>query len=161
MHDTTTLVEMRQDSRKRGVSDSRTYTLEFWMLMIELGETFGWKQIGATYVATPIKKSKDPEFLKHDYVPGVWRDAKRVEAKDAARWADALGAARASPHLYNMTKARRRSMGQPNGDVDIRNRRLDAAFLKAMDDFIGRLHEGAFSFAAEGASAESTASSLK
>lgn len=143
------IVELRHDSRKRGDSTRRTCTLEFWTLMIELGHAFGWKEDGATYVAIPIRRNKVPDHLKRDYTPGIWRDAKRVESNDAARWGNALGAARISPHLDNMTKTRRTSMGQPNTALHIRNRRLDAAFLTAMDEFIRYLHDGAFTFAAE------------
>lgn len=152
-------VELRHDSRKRSDATRRTCTLEFWTLMIELGRTFGWKQDGATYVSIPITRKKEPESRKRDYSPGIWRDAKRVESNDAARWGDALGLARLSPHLDNMTKSRRTSMGQRNAEIHIRNRRLDAAFLASMDEFIRYLHDGAFTFATEDRFDSPTASS--
>lgn len=144
----TTMVELRLATSKQGGSERFACNLEFWNLMIELGSTFGWKPLGATYVATPIKLARQPEARKRDYEPGPWRDAKTVEAQDASRWANALSGAKASRHLRNLTKDHLSARAQPNGDVDICNPKFDAEFADAMDEFIHYLHKGAFSFAA-------------
>jgi hypothetical protein len=143
-----TMIEMRLEVRKQGGCERFSCNLVFWTLMVELGEAFGWKPFGSTYVATSIKGVRGPQTLRHDYEPGVWRDAKRIETQDASGWADALSAARASPHLNNLTQSHRSSIGQQHSDADNHDRKSDAAFLEAMDEFIQYLHKGAFSFAA-------------
>lgn len=143
-----TIVEMRLTTRKQGGSERFACNLKFWNLMVELGTTFGWKPLGATYVATPIRQAPGSEARKRDYEPGTWRDAKIVEAQDASEWANALSGARESSHFEKLTKLRCDSIGQPNRKVDIRNPKLDAAFAESVGEFIQYLHKGAFSFAA-------------
>lgn len=78
--------------------------LPAWELLRELGQAFGWQPQGTTYVLPAKSKVEAP--ARRDYQPGNARDHKKVEADDAMAWAQALQAARASPHTAAMIEAR-------------------------------------------------------
>ncbi|HYM34002.1 MAG TPA: hypothetical protein VET48_01335 [Steroidobacteraceae bacterium] len=140
-----TMVEMRLEARKQGGSERFACNLEFWNLMLELGEAFGWKPSGAAYLAAPVRGIQKLQSVRHGYQPGAWRDSKLVDVADASGWADALDTARASPHFDKLTTLRRDSndasaVEYGKGEHD------DTAFFAAMNEFIQYLRKGAFSF---------------
>jgi hypothetical protein len=142
-----TMVEMRLVARKQGGCERFSCNLVFWNLMLELGEAFGWKPLGAAYLAAPVKGIHEHQSVRHGYQPGAWRDAKLIETDDASGWANALSTARASSHLGNLTRSHG-SIEQSIDEYGRHSQRDDAAFLAAMDEFIDYMHKGSFSFAA-------------
>jgi hypothetical protein len=107
-----------------------------WEFLCDLGQTFGWRPRGATYVMSSRQGTQPPATLRHNYQPGGMQDCKQIEADDAVEWASALGAAKHSLYLSGMIRAHaalERSAEQP--------------LLDLLDEFIDFAHAGAFVFA--------------
>lgn len=135
MKDTIELVrEITQFERPESYSCS--YLV--WDFLRELGETFGWRPAGTTYVAPPKRKIEIP--VSRNYQPGDALDRKRVEADDAMAWAKALETARHSPHFDAIAKA---STAASAADADALVARLSAE----TDEFARFAKGGAFTFA--------------
>lgn len=139
-------IEMRLLVRRQGGADRFYCSLSFWDFMINLGETFGWKPRGSSYVLTSIRVSPKTQAFKHDYRPGARRDAKVVDHEDAIRWANALALARASRHLSHMIAARYANE-KPIRPADTDGDDSEQSIGSLMDNFIVYLRKGTFSFA--------------
>lgn len=100
-----------------------------WELLWELGQAFGWRPKGTTYVLPARSKVEAP--ARRNYQPGSVEDHKHVEAEDAMAWARALQVAKLSPHSAAMIDAR--SAGELLPGV--------------IDEFIEFAYGGAFEFA--------------
>ena len=107
-----------------------------WEVLLELGETFGWRPLGATYLVPAKLKVTSP--ARQNYQAGGALDYKRVDAEDAMAWAGALEGAKNSPALIGMLTARSAAIG--NG--------VTAESLRSLiDEFIQYAYGGAFTFA--------------
>jgi hypothetical protein len=114
-------------------------SLDEWELLRELGQTFGWRPKGVTYVAPPGRKIVAP--AQRNYQPGEWLDRKWVDADDARAWGQALHLARQSSHMEAMITARCAGAGE-----DVGRRRHDH-LLSVVDTFAEFTGAGAFEFA--------------
>jgi len=128
-------VSMARASTEPGGRDRFACSLSSWNLLLQVAESFGWKQRGTSYSSSRPAFIESP--VRHDYQPGDSRDQKRVEMSDALSWAIALNEARHSPHLAAMIAA---------STID---EAVDAPFSVVMDEFIAYAFGGAFSFARE------------
>jgi len=115
-----------------------------WNLLIELGNTFGWKSLGTSYM--PGTLTLMPEHpTRHDYLSGDRLDSKLVDAADAHSWASALLEARSSPHLTALLSDRFPS-STPLTDAANDIPDAQTAFLAAMENFISYALCGSFEF---------------
>lgn len=133
------VIEMFRDAPGSSTVARFSCSLNAWELLRELGETFGWRPKGATYVAPPGRKIA--ARAQHNYQPGDFRDRKWIDADDAHAWADALRIARRSSHLNAMIEARTKAGGGGDSEEE-RN-----AVLALIDRFVDFSADGAFAFA--------------
>lgn len=146
------IVQMVRENTGVGGRDSYSCSAAAWALMVEIGETFGWKPSGTTYLPARGAHSAD-SAVRHNYQPGDDRDYKRVEADDSISWATALREARRSPHLAAMIGARADLLSLPVNATSEEGRSVAAApfvavpFVAVMDEFIEYAFGGPFSFA--------------
>ncbi len=138
------MVSMVRDSTEAGGRDRYSCSASDWALLLEIGKTFGWKPSGSTYLPAP-KASATDATVRHDYKPGDRKDYKQIDALDAIGWAQALSAARRSPHLAAMIDSR--SGASP---VTEETSAANARYLALLDEFIAYAYGGAFSFALTG-----------
>lgn len=132
-------------------ADTRlTCTLPDWNFVRDLGQTFGWRPAGTTYLPQRGQRLR-PDPIKHDYQPGDRRDRKCVEAADAALWAAALDGARSSPFISDMlrTSARGQDGSDATSDHTLR-------FLSQFIEF-ARLGSFTIAFRSDGEHAEPSA----
>lgn len=137
------MIEMVRDAVERGGRDRYACSLSAWNLFRQLGETFGWRPQGTTYI--PAAGSKQQQLARHDYSPGVAEDSKRVESEDALAWARALEKARSSSHLHvliSQTIADSSAGAASAAETEQARTRLEAT----LDEFIEYTYSGAFSF---------------
>jgi hypothetical protein len=144
------IIEMFRGSSESKEPASFTCSLGTWELLWELGQTFGWRPKGATYVAPPGRKISTPAL--RNYHPGEALDRKWVDADDALGWAAALDVARKSPHLDAMLNARHAGHGSDPADAD--RSRFE------VDRFIEFARNGAFEFAVAEAAPDHAASDM-
>jgi hypothetical protein len=130
-------VELFRDAAESQGRDLFSCPAELWELLVELGETFGWRPLGTTYLVPPKSKVVTP--ARQNYQAGSAQDYKRVEAQDAIAWAGALDGAKRSPHFIAMVSARSAAIGGGSSE---------AALLSLIDEFIQYVYGGAFTFAA-------------
>ena len=117
-----------------------------WELLLELGQSFGWKPAGTTYMPARVKEVPDAA-VRHDYRPGDTRDRKCINGEDALVWARALSEARHSPHLDTLLGSRPApTVLAESASVD-QVRSANAPFTVVMDEFIEYAFAGPFSFA--------------
>jgi hypothetical protein len=133
------LIEMFREAPEWSSLARFSCSLPTWQLLHELGETFGWRPTGTTYVAPPGRKITAP--AQRNYQPGESRDRKWVAAEDARDWASALQVARRSSHLQAMIHARSVTAGGPMGERD------RDELISLIDRFIDFAQGGAFEFA--------------
>lgn len=129
-------VELFRDAAESQGRDRFSCPVELWQLLLELGETFGWRPQGATYLVPPKLKVATP--ARQNYQAGSILDYKRVDAEDAIAWAGALESAKDSPHFIAMVSAHSAAIGGAT----------EAALLSLIDEFIEYVYGGAFTFAA-------------
>jgi hypothetical protein len=109
-----------------------------WELLWELGQAFGWRPKGTTYVLPAKSKMETP--ARRNYHPGTVHDHKQVEAEDAMAWARALEVAKASPHTAAMIEARAAALIDAGaGGTEL--------LPGVIDEFIEFAYGGAFEFA--------------
>ena len=145
-------IEMFRGSAKSKDPPGFACSLELWELLWELGQTFGWRPKGATYVAPAGRKISTP--ILRNYDPGAALDRKWVDAGDALDWAAALSVARQSPHLEAMLDARCAPAGGVGGCE-----RDQLPFV--IDRFIGFASNGAFEFAVADPASEQPAEDIR
>jgi len=148
------IVELVRDSRETGGRDRFSLSSDAWLLLLEIGATFGWKPNGTTYLRKPTNKASTPRSIAdaastaiHDYLPGSGHDYKRIDADDAAAWARALDAARRSPHFAAMLGDRSRPVVLEGDTSNDKTRSVNAPFTVTMAEFIEYAYGGAFAFA--------------
>lgn len=130
-------VELFRDAAESHGRDRFSCPGAVWDLLLELGETFGWRPLGTTYLVPPKSKVTTP--ARQNYQAGDPIDYKRVETEDAIAWASALEGSRHSSHFIAMVSARSAAVGAA-GSVD--------SLLSLIDEFIEYVYGGAFTFAA-------------
>ena len=133
------LIEMFREAPESSSLVRLSCSLQRWELLRELGETFGWRPKGVTYVAPPGRRIAAP--VQRNYQPGDSRDRKLVDAEDARAWASALQVARSSPHFDAMIEAQCVTAGER---IEERERDELHSFV---DRFIDFSRGGAFEFA--------------
>lgn len=139
------LVKMVRNSIEPGGRDHFSCSSYAWELLLEIGETFGWKSLGTSYV--PGDFAIVPNNLaRHGYRPGDPQDSKLVDATDAIQWAKALSEARASPHLAAMIGDRPLIVALHATATAEELRSMNAAFTTTMDEFIAYAFGGEFEF---------------
>jgi hypothetical protein len=129
---------------KTGQRDRLAVADAAWQLLLELGETFGWKPHGARYQG---KSRQESDQTRHNYEPGASNDLKYVDAEDAGEWAGALRAARDSTHLHRLVGLR---LGQANhapSALPADTVSGEARFAAVLSEFIDYASAGGFSFA--------------
>lgn len=148
------IIELVRDSSAMGGRDRYSLSSDAWLLLLEIGATFGWKPSGTTYLRQPAKKPSTERSTAdaklnavHDYLPGSCRDYKRVEAEDADAWARALDAARQSPYFTTMLGERPGIVVLSDGVSAEETRSVSAPFAITMAEFIQYAYGGAFAFA--------------
>lgn len=132
------VVAMVRDAAERHGRDRFSCSLPAWEVLRELGEAFGWRPSGTTYVVAVKAVIESP--ARHNYQPGDVLDYKRVEADDARAWAGALETAKQSPHFAAMIEARLGAMA-PGGAP------AEASLQSLIDEFIEYAYGGDFAFA--------------
>ena len=138
-------VNMARDSAESGGRDLFSCTSTDWRLLLRIGETFGWKPRGATYL--PVRGASVPDAtVRHDYEPGEPKDYKQVDAEDALAWAISLSEARHSPYLAALVSGETESTSSAQ-QRSARGTTAVNAFAPVMDEFIEYAFGGAFSFA--------------
>jgi len=142
------IVELRIEQSNSNM-ETHSCRLEFWNLMLSIGEAFGWKPLGTSYLPTSFKAARGQQTPRHDYRPGEWSDAKRVETEDASAWGAALRVALDSPHLDNMLLAQQGCGAAQMYADPYANPYQDGSDIRdSINDFIGLLQQGALLFAA-------------
>jgi hypothetical protein len=106
-----------------------------WEFLGDLGQTFGWRPRGSTYVTTTRQRSASSTAIRHNYQPGGIQDGKQIEAADATEWAGALGVAKHSSYFNGMIRAQAALMH--SGEEPLR---------EIVDQFIDFARVGAFVF---------------
>jgi len=129
-------VELLRDAAESHGRDRFSCPGAVWDLLLELGETFGWRPAGTTYLVPPKSKVTTP--ARQNYQAGDSLDYKRVEAEDAIAWASALEDSRHSPHFIAIVSARSAAVGG-GASID--------SLLSLIDEFIVYVYGGAFTFA--------------
>jgi hypothetical protein len=132
------IIEMFRGSAESKQPPGFSCSLKTWELLWELGQTFGWRPKGATYVAPAGRKISTP--ILRNYDPGAALDRKWVDAGDALDWAASLSVARQSPHLEAMLDAH---CAAADGLDGCERDQLPSV----IDRFIGFASNGAFEFA--------------
>ena len=132
------IVEMYRDAAERGGRDRFSCSVATWDLLQQIGETFGWRPGGASYVAKARRPLETP--VRRDYRPGDTLDEKRVEQEDAAAWAGALELAASSPHLPAMITARAAAIAGAGAQVTA------APLPGVIAEFVEFAYGGAFTF---------------
>jgi len=117
-----------------------------WELTMEIGRAFGWKPRGASYVRTK-RVDLSTTVVLHDYRPGDSRDLKCVDTDDAKAWANALIAARRSPHLAAMVSGRAGNAVLELAAMANAGKSVDLPINEVLDEFIEFALGGAFLFA--------------
>jgi len=133
-----TIVDMFRKAAAPGGRSRFSCPMAAWELLWELGQAFGWRPKGTTYVL-PAKSQLDAP-ARRNYDPGAVEDHKQVEAEDAMAWARALEVAKASPHAAAMIEARCAALvsaGKVAGGL----------LPGVIDEFIEIAYGGAFEFA--------------
>jgi hypothetical protein len=139
------IVSMVRDNAEPGGRDRFSCSSSAWELLIEVGQTFGWKSQGTTYRAP---NDENPEQdARHDYHPGSRRDFKFITRADATGWANALSEARKSSHLEAMIGQRPGPITLPPETSGEALSSANAPFAVVMDEFIQYAFGGAFRFA--------------
>lgn len=133
------VVEMYREAAEPGGRDRFSCSPPLWELLQEIGQTFGWHPMGATYVVPPQLKVEAP--ARRDYRPGPALHQKRIEQGDAAAWARSLELAKDSPHLAAMITARAAAMSA--GDAEAAAAALLPGIIK---EFVEFSYGGAFTF---------------
>ena len=131
------IVTMVRDAAERNGRDRSSCSLQVWDLMREVGEAFGWRPRGATYVnvAKPVIESP----ARHNYQPGDVLDYKRVDADDASAWANSLETAKRSPHFAAMMEARLAALAPGSA--------VEGQLQSLIDEFVEYAYGGDFAFA--------------
>lgn len=132
------IVEMYRDAVEPLGRDRFACSLATWELLQEVGQTFGWRPIGATYVAPAQLHVESP--ARRNYRPGSAPDQKRIEHEDAVAWASALELAKDSPHLAAMIMARAAAIKAADGPVGA------VRLPGVMEEFIEFAYGGTFTF---------------
>jgi hypothetical protein len=109
-----------------------------WELLWELGQAFGWRPKGTTYVLPAKSKVEAP--ARRNYNPGPVEDHKQVEAEDAMAWAGALAVVKALPHAAAMIEARAAALIDSGESIT-------ELLPGVIDEFIEFAYGGAFEFA--------------
>jgi hypothetical protein len=132
------VVDMFRNAAEPKGRDRFSCPVAVWELLAEIGETFGWRPTGTTYIQPVHSKVESP--ARRNYQPGNAQDHKRVHAEDAAAWAAALVKAKQSPHFTAMLRSRATTAVPSNAAA--------AELLPAMlDEFIEFAYGGGFAFA--------------
>jgi hypothetical protein len=129
-------IQLFRDAAESQGRDRFSCPAAVWELLLELGETFGWRPLGTTYQVPPKSKVTTP--ARQNYQAGDALDCKTVETADAIAWAGALDGAKRSPHFIAMVSARSAAIGGGTS-VD--------SLLSLIDEFIVYVYGGAFTFA--------------
>jgi hypothetical protein len=132
------VVEMYRDAAEPGGRDRFSCSVLLWELLQEIGQTFGWHPMGATYVAPPQLKVEAP--ARRDYRPGPPLHPKRIEPGDAAAWARSLELANDSSHLAAMITARAAAMSAGGAEI------ATALLPGIIREFVEFSYGGAFTF---------------
>lgn len=130
---TTTIVALRSSSQP----ETRRFlcSVTTWEFLSDLGQTFGWRPRGSTYVTTSKQRSPPPIAIRHNYQPGGIQDGKQIESADATAWASALGVAKQSSYFGGMIRAHATLVH--SAEEPLRN---------MVDEFIDFARVGAFVF---------------
>jgi hypothetical protein len=130
------VIEMFRDAAAPKGRDRYSCPTPIWELLWELGQAFGWRPTGTTYVM-PAKRTVEAP-ARRNYEPGSSQDHKKVEEQDAVAWARALEAAKVSPHAAAMIQARSAAReGETGGELP----------PGVLEEFIQFAYGGAFEFA--------------
>ena len=116
-----------------------------WDLLLEIGKTFGWKALGASYVPTDVEMTLNG-VTRHDYQPGDRQDSKLVNTADALAWATALSEAHASLHLAEMIGDSPPISTRHETDGAEDTRVINVSFATTMDEFMAFAYGGEFTF---------------
>jgi hypothetical protein len=130
------IVEMYRDAPEPGGRDRFSCSVSTWELLQEIGQTFGWRPMGAIYVAR-VQPKVDTR-ARRDYRAGGALDQKQIEREDAIAWASALQVARKSPHLAAMIAARGAATASTDAQV------AEALLPGVIDEFVEFAFGGAF-----------------
>ena len=133
-----TVVQMFREAAAPKGRNRFSCPMPAWELLWALGQAFGWRPKGTTYVLPAKSKVEAP--ARRNYQPGSVQDHKQVEAEDAIAWARALEVAKASPHAAAMIEARAAALagaGQAASEL----------LPGIIDEFIAFAYGGAFEFA--------------
>jgi hypothetical protein len=141
----TTLVYMMKLDAATGHRDRFSCSVPAWELLLDLGQTFGWKPKGTTYDAG--KSRPDIDRARHNYEPGERKDKKWVDVEDAEAWARALRSARDSTHLDTLIGLRPERAAHSNAATAEDTMSTEAPFAAVLDEFIEYAATGAFAFA--------------
>jgi hypothetical protein len=133
------IVEMYRDAVEPGGRDRFSCTVPTWELLQEIGQTFGWRPMGAIYVASASPKADSR--ARRDYRAGGALDQKQIEQDDAIAWATALELAKESPHLAAMIAARSAAIASADAPV------AEALLPGVIEEFVEFAFGGAFRFA--------------
>src|SRR5687768_16868869 len=93
------MIQMTRSARESKGRDLFACSNALWLLLQDLGETFGWQPQGTTYLTSGKQVPVLP--ARHDYNPGGSLDGKQVENDDALAWARALEAAQQSAQFHD------------------------------------------------------------
>ena len=143
--DTDHTVNMVRFSVEPGGRDQFSCSLSAWELLLELGNTFGWKSLGTTYVPSDLAVEFDNP-TRHDYLPSDQQDSKSIDALDALNWATALSEARNSPHLTAMIGNRPLIVTLRETAAAETLSSVSAPFITTMNEFIAYAFGGKFAF---------------
>ena len=143
---TTHTVEMVRDAAESGGRDRFSCTIAAWRLVFDLGQAFGWRPLGTTYL--PRAGSVPLISARHDYQPGERSDQKQVTADDAIAWAKALDNARRSSHFAAMIAMRLAGGAAVEDAPGEETHDAIAACADIIDEFIEYAYGGEFAFAA-------------
>jgi len=141
------IVELRIEQSHSSTMETYSCSFDFWNLMLSVGEAFGWKPLGTSYLPTSFKSVQGQQTPRHDYRPGEWSDAKRVGAEDASAWAAALRVALDSSHLDSMLTPYHGIANQAHTDLDADPYQDGTDIRDSLNDFAKLLQQGALLFA--------------
>jgi len=98
------IVDMVRGTPVSTTHDRFSCSVTSWDFLQELGQTFGWRPQGTTYIVPAKLRIEFP--ARHDYQPGDVLDYKRLDPEDALAWAHALETAQLSPQFSSMITMR-------------------------------------------------------
>lgn len=139
------MVELVRAAAEAGGRDRFSCNFGTWSLLIELGQVFGWKGRGTTYVRR--SSAAAATSMRRDYQPGDSLDYKTVDREDAADWAAALDRAKHSPHFSSLLAARLTPTVLDEQAAPEPSHRTHTPFAAVLDEFIEYAYGGEFSFA--------------